>query len=328
MPRFNYIHLSDTHLCVQPNRRSAQQLIRRNVRYALDTAWQQSHTLGFLSVIRPASYLPEIAAGAAQFCFERFQILDGIILTGDLATTGIITDINAAHSFVTAPATAGFYAGLRTPTLGFMGADIYVVPGNHDKFSDSKGTPNCKNFELTFEANMPNLNSGVGHWVVQKQSKHLGFVYADFCLQSRLDAEDKVVGAFGQGRVYEDVYSELTKRTLQLRGSFRNIPIVWIIHFAPFDCGYGLKLNEFDKLVQGALRLKVAATLCGHTHKASKTTYDDHVIYCGGSAGCVDSENDSRIHVIQFDVDEQCRISRDNYIWDRGLHEFIHHSAD
>lgn len=313
---------------MQPNRRSAQYLIRRNVRDTLDTTLQQAHTLGFVSLIRPASYLPEIAASAAQFCFERARSADGVIITGDIATTGIITDINAAHAFVATPPAAGFYGATRMPTLGFMGDNIYVVPGNHDKFSDNRGTPNCKNFELKFESNMPNLNSGVGHWVVQKQSKYLGFVLADFCLQSRSDAEDKVVAALGQGRVYDFVFDELTNRTLELRSKFNAIPIVWVIHFAPFDCGYALKLNDFDLVIDAARRLNVSAALCGHTHKASKTIYDDLIIYCGGSAGCVDSERDSRIHVIHFDVDETCRVSRDNFIWSRDQHEFIHYSID
>ena len=81
-----------------------------------------------------------------------------------------------------------------------MGNYISVVPGNHDKFSDDYGTPNGKNFELRFGDYMPNFAAGVGHWIDEKEGQQLGFVFADFALQSRTDAADKVIGAFGQGR--------------------------------------------------------------------------------------------------------------------------------
>jgi predicted phosphodiesterase len=328
LAQFSYIHLSDTHLCIQPGRRNVQQLIQRNVRNALDTAVEQTQTLGFASILRPASYVPEIVAGAAQFCFERAQIVDGLIFTGDLATTGTGTDIAIAHTFVSAPATAGFYSAPRTPTLAFLGSEIHVVPGNHDKFADEKGTPNSRNFELRFDTYMPNFSSGVGHWVVEKQSHHLGFIIADLTLQSRADADDRLVGVFGQGRVYKVVLDELTKRTLHLRSQFSDISLVWVIHFAPFECGYRLRLVDFDEIVDAAVRLRIVATLCGHTHKSSKTVIDNHVIYCGGSAGCVDSDRDARIHVLKFDVGTDCRVRRENFVWDRAQHEFVHHSDD
>jgi predicted phosphodiesterase len=328
LPRFTYIHLSDTHLCIQPSRRNVQQLIKRDLRNKLDTAAQQVHTLGFASILRPASYVPEIVASAAQFCFERVSIVDGIIVTGDLVTTGIATDVNTAYSFVTAPATNGFYSGPRSPTLAFMGADIHILSGNHDKFDDDGGTPNGKNFELRLGSYMPNFSSGVGHWVDEKEGQRLGFLLADFTLLSRADAGDRVVGVFGQGRVYPDVLDELANRTLLLRSQYSEMPLVWIIHFAPYECGYSLRLIDFEKVTEAAIRLKVVATLCGHTHKSSKTTIDKHIIYCSGSAGCIDTENDARIHMLQFDVNATCQVLRENFVWDRAQHEFVHHSSD
>jgi predicted phosphodiesterase len=106
--------------------------------------------------------------------------------------------------------------------------------------------------------------------------------------------------------------------------------LFWIIHFAPFDCGYDLQLIDFEMITRSALSLGVAATLCGHTHKASKHEIDNHVVYCSGSAGCVDSEEDSRVHVMHIDVDEdqQCKITRESYIWDGNRHEFVFQGVD
>ncbi len=328
MPRFTYIHLSDTHFCIQPSRRSVQQLVQRDLRNKIDTTYKQFKTFGLASILRPASYVPEIIAGAAQFCFERAGVVDGVIITGDLATTGIATDMNVAHSFITAPPTAGFYSAPRSPTIGFMEGYITLVPGNHDKYADDYGTPNGKNFELRFGSYMPNFRSGVGHWVDQKDGRKPGFIVADFSLQSRSDAEDKVIGAFGQGRVYYDVLDEVTNRSLLLRRKYSNIPLVWIIHFAPFDCGYSIKLVDFDKVIDAAIRLKIAVTLCGHTHRSSKLMVDGHIVYCGGSTGCVDKEHDARIQLMHFDVDKDCRAIRHNFLWDRSQHEFVLHSFD
>jgi 3',5'-cyclic AMP phosphodiesterase CpdA len=325
---FNYIHISDTHLCIQPGRRNVLYLVQRNVRRNIDTIFQQAQGIGFASVLRPASYVPEIVAGAAQFCIEREAIVDGLIFTGDLATTGIATDINVAYSFITTPPTGGFYSSPRTPTLAFLPPDImHVLPGNHDKFDDDFGTPNGRNFELRF-GTMPNFSRGVGHWIDEKQGQYLGFLSADFTLRARGDAADKVVGAYGQGRVYQDVLDELVARSLQLRTQLPNIFLVWVIHFAPYECGYDIRLLDFDQVIEAAIRLKIVATLCGHTHKSFKMTIDQHIIYCSGSAGSIDKEDDSRIHMLYFNINDTCHVERENFIWDRDQREFMYFSRD
>jgi predicted phosphodiesterase len=326
--RFRYIHLSDVHLCLEPGRHNAVTLLQRQPRGRIDTGWAQTRNIGFFSLAKPASYVPEIVSGVAQFCFQRAAVSDGILVTGDVATTGMMSDINVAYSFVADRASGGYVTSARSPTLNTSNTPIYVLPGNHDKFVDVSGTPNCQHFELKFGAYMRNFSSGVGHWIRRKQDCLLGFIYADFCLLSRTDAIDKAIGAYGQGRVYQHILDELRKRTLLLRNRYGEIRLVWVIHFAPFDCGYGLQLIDFATIIQAALALGVVATLCGHTHKASKLVIDKHVVYCSGSAGCVDSEVDSRVHVIHFDIDKECQVSRETYRWDGGHQEFRFHNYD
>jgi hypothetical protein len=170
------------------------------------------------------------------------------------------------------------------------------------------------------------LNQGSVIGFVKKNSI-FGFISADFCLVDRRDAQ-WVGGAYGQGRVYQPVLDELKNRTFALRSKYEGINLIWIIHFAPFECGPWLQLIDFDMIMRSAVSLGVLATLCGHTHTASKHQFDNHVVYCSGSAGCVDSEDDSRIHVIHIDVDEDCQLSRDSYKWDDSKHEFVFYGID
>jgi hypothetical protein len=166
--RSSYIHLSDMHFCIQPMRQNAFTLFKRRPRNFIDTG--RRFGLGFLSLAKPASYVPDIVSGVAQFCFERAFVVDGILLTGDLATTGMMIDIGVASSFIKEPAQSGFVTEKLFPTLKASNLPIFIVPGNHDKYLDNRGAPNCKNFELTFEVYMRNYLSGVGHWVRRKKA--------------------------------------------------------------------------------------------------------------------------------------------------------------
>jgi hypothetical protein len=328
--RFSYIHLSDPHFCLEPTRQNALTLFARNPRHSIDTTWKQVSNLGFLSLAKPASFVPEIVSGVAQFCFERQSVIDGIICTGDLATTGLMSDLDVAHSFLANTAADGFVSENGSPTINFPGVRIYVLPGNHDKFVSAKGTPNCKNFELKFENYMDrrHYRSGVGHWLRRKGGQTVGIISADFTLESRGDARDKAVGVYGQGRVYQHVLDELKARTLTLRRQHKDVYLLWAIHFAPFDCGYNLELIDWREIIGAASNLRVLATLCGHTHMASKFEIERHKVYCSGSAGCVDSERNSRVHMIHVDIDGDCHISRDNYLWHSNNHEFSYYDTD
>lgn len=328
MTNFRFIHLSDLHLCVQSERRNIPYLLGRNVRHIIDTVETQPQRLGLTSLFKPASYVPEIMAGVAQFCFDQADTIDGLIATGDLATTGMGLDIEAAYSFLSTPPASTFYRSTRSPTLGFLRDIAFVLPGNHDKFADLRATPNSKMFELKFAEYMPNFSQGVGHCVFEKQGRRLAFVFADFSLLSRFDATDKLVTVFGQGRVYQDILDGLQRRTLNLRRRFDNLHVSWVIHFAPFNCGLSLELLDFDQFIDRALHLKIRAVLCGHTHKSQKTTIDQLTIYCSGSGGCVDSEDDSRIHIIEYDVNADCTISRSNFVWDQNAFEFLRVAPD
>jgi 3',5'-cyclic AMP phosphodiesterase CpdA len=326
--RFSYIHLSDFHFCAQPTRTNALSLIKRNTRGLIDTIATiqslRSHAqdFGVLSLARPASYIPAITSGVAQFCYQHAGTVDGIIISGDLATTGLGSDLGVAHAFVDeAPAKNGFTSETARPTLQASRRPIYVIPGNHDRYANNYAVTNSRTFDLTFGSYLNKFNGYVGHWVRRKQGRHIGFVFADFTLRTRSDASSRM-HVFGQGRVYQDVLADLKARTFQLRADYPDIALNWLVHFAPYDCGSFLELIDWQNIVSAAAAAGVTATLCGHTHAQYKIQVGNHTIYCAGSAGCADSETTSTVHILRFDIDTSVSVRRENYKWNNRELEF------
>lgn len=314
---FSYVHISDFHFCVEPLRRNAIGLINRNLWAALDTCRTQGKSLGLLSFAKPASYVRAIVSGVAQFCYERRRDVDGIIISGDLATTGLASDLNVAKTFVADPAkAAGFRSEAERPTLQAAKKDIFLLPGNHDRYASNLGATNSRTFDLIFERFLGRHDGVIGSWVRRRRECYIGFVFADFTLEERSHATNKLY-AYGQGRVYEDVLQALKDRTLELRARYPGIGLNWILHFTPYDCGNrSLELIDWSSVAQSASALGVLTTLCGHTHQQTKIQTAGHTVYCAGSAGCIDSENSSTAHIIRYRHDEDgWRIARENFLW-------------
>jgi hypothetical protein len=153
-------------------------------------------------------------------------------------------------------------------------------------------------------------------------------VYADFTLQQRLDAWDKFVAAYGQGRVYVDVLKTLIEKTRRLQRESNVDCVIWAIHFAPFACGYGLCLIDHEDLVNSAEELGVNAILCGHTHDAHVEARKGFNIYCSGAAGSIDREEKALLHVFNIDIDGSCSLWRENYRWNPAESAFVSAGRD
>jgi 3',5'-cyclic AMP phosphodiesterase CpdA len=294
---------------------------------SLDTWAHQAKRIGIFSLAKPASYCPDIVSGVANFCFRNRRQVDGIIITGDLATTGMHADLNVARSFLSDPAIVAYSAQSRSPTLNSSELPIYLVAGNHDRYANNGATPNSRNFDLLFDEYLRNFDGFVGHWVVKKDSQSIAFISADFSLRTRGDATAHI-NAYGQGRVYSDTLKNLTDRSFALKAKFPGVAIFWLIHFAPFDCGPRLELIGWDQIAASASALGVTATLCGHTHKPFRVQLSDHSIFCAGSAGCADSEDNSFVHILDIQIDKTTKVVRHSYKWDFDLDEFRHDGTD
>jgi 3',5'-cyclic AMP phosphodiesterase CpdA len=198
---------------------------------------------------------------------------------------------------------------------------IYVVPGNHDRYANNYAVTNSRTFDLTFGSYLHNFDGYVGHWVRRKRDKYIGFVFADFTLRAKSDASS-MLHVFGQGRVYEDVLADLKARTFKLKADYPDIALNWLVHFAPYECGSFLKLIDWENIVSAAAAAGVTTTLCGHTHEQFKIQGGKHTIYCAGSAGCADSEMNSTVHILRFDIDTTVSVRRENYKWNSRELEF------
>lgn len=328
---FRFVHFSDLHLCHTPWRTNA--LYQRNLHRHLDTFdGGSAPDLEWNSLIRPASYVPEVRAGVARFCHWLNHKHDGIIVSGDLATTGRGNDLQVAKIFVAQPPAYGPYVRYNEPTISACARPerIHLVPGNHDRYVDDFGTPGSPHFVLMFQdPYMQEYHQGeaVGFWKRTKLGISIGFVYADFSLRRATDVPDSVRGCYGMGKVHENTFLRLKNKTRELSGEVS--AIIWVIHFAPYDYDPTLELVGFKRITDAARELGVLCTLCGHTHDQQHFVIDGHNVFCAGSAGCVDRKDRSSVHLIEVTIDEaEARVKRRNFRWSWRQDSFVEQDPD
>jgi 3',5'-cyclic AMP phosphodiesterase CpdA len=87
MESFRLLHISDLHIGVQ------QKIIGfPDVRHVA------GFPLGYVS-LSPSSYDLDLAKALAKYAFLHGNRLDGIVITGDLATMGEAADLRIAHEY-------------------------------------------------------------------------------------------------------------------------------------------------------------------------------------------------------------------------------------
>ena len=329
MTIFSYLHLTDLHFCQEPLRKNAPSLKKRPWKEIIDTVREQGRDLGYSSFFLPTSYDPEIARAVAQFCDDWREAVDGIIITGDLSTTGLTVDVGVAEKFIKEPAVSGFLSAGRFPTIASLNLPIHLFAGNHDRYLNNAGKPYSNHFDFVFDSYMDKKSEFVGSWVSLKEQRQLAFVHADFTLRTRMEASaPKLIMAYGQGRVYEDVLSDMKSETFAIRKEFSDAHVVWMIHFAPYECGSSLRFIDHQRFLDAAKALGVVGIICGHTHEAMTKSFASQTIYCGGSSCCVDNVGGCMVHVMHFDIDRKCQISRSTFVWNEDQGEFVHLKDD
>jgi 3',5'-cyclic AMP phosphodiesterase CpdA len=329
MTVFSYLHLTDLHLCQQPYRKNALSLKQRPWHEIIDTVRAQRRELGFSSFFLPVSYDPEIARGVAQFCQEWSEAVDGIIITGDLATTGLTIDVAVAEKFVKEPAASGFISASRFPTIASLNLPIHLFAGNHDRYTNILAKPYSNHFDFVFEDYMNRKSEFVGSWVSQKGGKQLAFVHADFTLRTRMEATSpQLKNAFGQGRVYDDILSDLRDESFSIRRDFSGADLIWMVHFAPYETDASIRFIDHQKLIDAANALGVRAIICGHTHEALAKELASQTIYCGGSSCCIENVGGCMVHVLDFDLGASFEMSRKTFVWSEDQGEFVFFKND
>jgi hypothetical protein len=236
METFRVLHLSDFHFCLEPNRRNYLSVLQspRNEILTLLFNRETKYTL------RPGSYRQNLAEGVASFVYERRNEIDLLLITGDLGTTGMAEDLTVAHNFIFHPAenTYLYYAPetllVLLPTLQGAKRGIMFFAGNHDRYADNKGTPNCANFESVFGDQLSTRRDPEIAILTGDGGEEIAFIAADFCLRSVQHAAPGALSHYGQGMAYDSVVSDIVKKTRLVRDNAAKSQYCGLCIFRPF----------------------------------------------------------------------------------------------
>jgi hypothetical protein len=241
---------------------------------------------------------------------------DVIVLSGDLATTGSQRALKRAFDFLTAPAMYGntyVTAKNRQPTLKAVQRPIVLVPGNHDRYGPLF-TPGNQRFDRIFGSYWYCGPGAQQLWPIDPRvSAPIVLIGADFTLP-RGDWGESIFGGvlpgyLGQGRIPDgdtvDALSALRDATQRARTHTPDCAVIWVIHFEPQAPDH-LKLLGEDRLKRAICDDKVAAMLCGHSHRSqtSKTFAGVPVYVCGTTTEHQPLANNS-FHLVEIDVATQ-----------------------
>jgi 3',5'-cyclic AMP phosphodiesterase CpdA len=277
------------------------------------------------------SHDQDLALAIAEFALAHRATLNGIVITGDLATTGLAEDLRAALAFVNEPAIRGARSEQGTATLAAAKLDVFLVPGNHDRYASEFGDAGGIGFDEVFTDFWERTSRVQSVWF-ESEGEQLGVIGADFSLACMEDARTPcVVGRLGQGRVYHHILEELQSETVRLRQEHPKIGILWAVHFPPSAPGNsrGLHLINGRDLISAARGYQVHHLLAGHIHSDLTYTVPGKLpvtVHCANSACSVSTDGGNGFQILEVSVeDSRVAISEHGYVWDDDQGEFIPH---
>lgn len=345
MASIRILHASDLHISQNPFTTSALDYISSGM------YWDAMSSRTLVS-----SYNPAILYHLAEFIYDNYlhstpAPVDAIILTGDIATTGMKGDLEMALRFVEGPQSGAdpLMCASLIPTLasaaeadahrtGSNKIPLWLLPGNHDrlrKLTPPSGMPDIfylpcgKEFEMIF----------ANHWsstvrefpTISRSSLSVKLIAADFNLRRPWDYSGPwFFNMYAQGRVYEDVLGELVRTTVDaMRRSPGPLAILWAVHFPPnFPLiPESMKLNEDDLLLDAADHCGVHAILAGHTHEAIyyRPPNKNVDVFCAGTTTQDHAPKGHFFHILQVsdDTNGNIDVNRENYYFDALTRRFI-----
>lgn len=289
-------------------------------------------------------WIPDFAQGhrhdariaLCNFVRTRGQEFDAIIVTGDVVESGTAAHLHHAHEIlfpVTRPASS------QMPLLDFSGAskDVYILPGNHDRFFEPSRLPGNDEFSSVFGAHWPR---GLGQaqaltFPVPGTGAQVVVVAADFCLHDTVDASPWIYYA-GQGTaghlatpLHDSALERLKKLTerAKQRATSTGVPcaILWALHFPPaiLPTLPGLYLNYHHRVLKLAKQLKVKLIIAGHLHVSVPFNGPDSVVWTAGAATAKWAALNT-IHILDINIDNRgtVEVSRRNFELDHNSWQF------
>ena len=284
-----------------------------------------------------STYDPAVLLRLADFIHAQAArgALDAVLLTGDIATTGDIDDLNKALDFIEATPDPRLpsLTTEKAPTLGGLDIPVWLLPGNHDRYkvgprytmSGLIYAPGGEEFDAVFEE----------YWqgpVMSFSSSKYGLNYYEPIIRDRLavvvvgvdfnllatDNCDRPYGWLAQGKVYDDILNKLGDVTMdrvrecQTQGS-THVCVIWAMHFPPKypKISPYLKLIESELLILRANRCGIKAILAGHTHdpvryRRPEMKFD---VFCAGTASQAFAPGGNHCRVLEVTSDHSGNIS-------------------
>jgi 3',5'-cyclic AMP phosphodiesterase CpdA len=311
MTKIRLLHISDLHVSKYLNIRQISKwrlsaLANKNFTFA--PAYSQGKLNRFLAFLR-----------------KQTTLLDRIVITGDIATTGRSFDLHKAFNVVD---------GRIKP----MGVDLCLLPGNHDRWVPYFKGHNSAIRSFGYDPGGTDFHSvfssywGLGDVKtipIVKNNFRVVLVTADLSLRSAQDALIfKSINKHGQGRVYDDILVELEKATLSaLENDEPTIAVIWAIHFPPFCPNIGSDLHLIDEklLLDKADEMGVQIIMAGHSHVANPYTAHPYQIdvICAGTLTEFDPSQNQFFIIELEDLGGSFRPQLESYEYDRLQREFV-----
>lgn len=327
------LHASDLHISVYERLRSPLDLLgdlddpldmsargvadKQRLLKNLIKAWREKRAA--------SSYDPKALHALAEFIYENAKRkldadgkeiteegdgkLDAVIITGDLATTGSVDDVEMVEKFLSAEfdprvphrSVEGDY---RRATLSAVTIPILCLPGNHDRFVPTLDlyrhkypiffAPGGTEFDLQIanyshaSVRDPVLLTGD---LSQGQRLKVAVLGADLTLR-HFGEHEGFYGWLAQGKAHDDTCRSLVAATRWLRKQKSEgdiLCVLWAIHFPPAFPGVRRHSRLLDerKFIEAANRAGVDAVLAGHTHQQAtyrRPAMSFKVFCCGTTA--------------------------------------------
>lgn len=311
--QIHILHISDLHV--------AQTALRKEI-LSLRSLTEVDTYKRLLNHESAASFNPVVVGAVSELAKRYSAILDGILITGDISTSGDKDDLKEAFDIVNG------VAGSSHSLLGALTSNrhvpfdfpdkvpVFLLPGNHDRYYTDKKLyqPGSMDFHNTFSKFWVK-DQNVKLCTIDKGSIRVGLVLADFSLKDIDDCQvdlgflnhilgplglgqpTKRVAGLAQGYVDKDILKEMVEKTnefVECTNEDGNQPIIiWAIHFPPrFPVGKGKiekiksefkKLVDENKLIDAAKKCDIRLIVAGHTHEPNFYRVESIDVNCAGS---------------------------------------------
>jgi 3',5'-cyclic AMP phosphodiesterase CpdA len=299
------------------------------------------HFIEFGTRWRPLGHDPALASALAEFAALNKPDFDVIFVSGDLAETGRRKHLQTARDFLFADVgpISPYHSRTGRPTLQGAECDIFLMPGNHDRYWDFRGDPGCHRFDNVFKAHWePGLCGVAGYIIPVPQSDYrLAIIAADCCLKKPSDAAPQGQREiWGQGKVHTDAEHNIVAALKTATATARALPgghtvVIWAIHFPPSNDAQiapCLRLLDHEKILDLAEQLNVRLILSGHIHEQMQLEprTNGPSIWVAGTATArwFRSIPSHMVHIVQIAIDgrrpARVKVTRRNFIFTTWSH--------